>query len=146
MLNVFFGRSDEAITDPSILFGYFQIDEWYKDELVKKMIKGVDDCDVISPTCIISPVLGPIAPEYLSGGVKALILMLKTDVEVDLMACGSNCAEWVIEISKVKDIKVSMSSYDLFTSDFEFDALCLNDGSKISNSRDWWRKTVEFVG
>lgn len=146
MIKVFFGRTKNAITDPSITFRYGREDEWFNDDLVKRMIKDVDGDEVLSPYCIMSPVLGQIAPEYLSGGVKALILMLKTDYEIDLLVCGENCAKWVVEISKIKDITVSMSSFDLFSDgDYDFEAICLNDGSAIHNSMDWFIKSTEYI-
>lgn len=40
------------------------------------MIKDVDKSEVVSDECIISPVLGQIPPERLSGGVKTLLLIL----------------------------------------------------------------------
>lgn len=110
------------------------------------MIKDVDGCEVLSPNCIESPILGQITPDLLSGGVKALILLLKTDYEIDLLVCGENCAKWVVEISKLKDITVSMSSYDLFVDDFEMEAICLNNGNIILNSDDWWQNSVKYLG
>ena len=46
---------------------------WLVDPLCKKWIKAIDKSDVIGPHLIESPVLGPISPEWLSGGVKMLI-------------------------------------------------------------------------
>jgi hypothetical protein len=145
MIKVFFGRTKKAIINPDTTFKYGREDEWFADDLVKQMIKDIDGCDVLSPRCIDSPIFGQIPPDDLSGGVKALILMLKSDYEMDLIACGENCAKWVVEISKIKDITVSMSSYDLFIDDFEFEALCLNDGSMIHNSDEWWSKSVDYL-
>lgn len=146
MIKVFFGRTENAITNPDISFRYGRDDSWFDDELVKRMIKDVDGCDVLSPYCIDSLVLGQIPPDMLSGGVKALIIMLKTDYEIDLMVCGETCAKWVLEIAKLKDITVSMSSYDLFVGDYEIDAVCLNNGNKITNSDEWWSKSVDYLG
>ena len=52
---------------------------------------SVDGSKVISANAIESPVLGVIAPERLSGGVKALILMYKEpNLIINASACGDN--------------------------------------------------------
>ncbi len=50
-------------------------DEWIEDPFVKEMIQDVDSSTVISAHIIESPILGPITPKELSGGVKVLILI-----------------------------------------------------------------------
>lgn len=85
--------------------------EWMEDELVKNMVLDVDKSIVQSPYCIMSPVLGQIPPDMLSGGVKFLILMLKTDLRLDLSKCGENCAKWVIEIAKHKDVEADLNYF-----------------------------------
>lgn len=50
-------------------------DEWLTNPLSVKMIANVDKSTVIGNHLIESPVLGPISPKELSGGVKTLILM-----------------------------------------------------------------------
>lgn len=51
-----------------------------------------------------SPVLGPISPKDLSGGVKTLMLMAFADQEkvFNASACGDNCAKWILKIDKKK--------------------------------------------
>ena len=51
-------------------------DEWIEDPFVREMIQDVDSSAVLNAHIIESPVLGPITPKELSGGVKVLILML----------------------------------------------------------------------
>lgn len=116
MIRVFFGIDWEAIRNPDPYFKYNWREEWFEDPLVKEMVKGVDETIVLSPHCMDSPILGQIPPERLSGGVKALILLLKADMDlkIDLVACGDNCSKWLSKIGSIKDISVSMSGYDLF--------------------------------
>lgn len=51
------------------------------------------------------------------------------------------------EKSFLRDVQVSMSGYDLFLSDevVPIDAVCVNDGSKISNSDEWYFTSVKYV-
>ena len=78
MLNVWYkGGNVTVLTNAPLYFdGVFE-PEWFDDPLVKEMVKDVDDSEVVGPYLIISPVLGPIAPTHLSGGVKVLIILLK---------------------------------------------------------------------
>lgn len=76
-------------------------DEWIEDPFVKEMIQDVDSSTVLNTHIIESPILGPITPKELSGGVKVLILMLKDDSFVyNLTNCGNNCAKWVLKIAE----------------------------------------------
>ncbi len=101
---------------------------------------------IVYETLIISPVLGPIPPERLSGAVKALICMYKSDAYIDLIVCGPNCEKWILEITQNKDIIVGMSGYDITFENMNIEAICLNDQSNITNYVDWILKMNEFVG
>ena len=98
MLNIIFHRGTGDIEHPNYVFSpdiYFKYNyknEWFEDELVKKMVLDVDSSSVISAHAIDSPVLGVIAPERLSGGVKALIIMYKEpSLIVNASSCGNIC-------------------------------------------------------
>ena len=151
MINVLFGFSDDSILNIDGYFNNVFEYEWLDDDLVKEMIKSVDNSEVLSNQCIQSPVLGQIPPERLSGGVKALICLLKLSNEdfdglmIDLVVCGENCEDWLIEISKRKDITVSMSGFDIVFKNKPISGICLNDNSDISNWEDWHDKAVQFI-
>lgn len=95
MLNIWYcGGNVEVLTDAPRYFDNVWEDEWLEDPLVKQMIKDVDNSEVISPHLIESPVLGPIGPKDISGGVKVLILLLKdTSFIYNISNCGDNCAK-----------------------------------------------------
>ena len=86
MLNIWFrggenpdGTPIEVIDAIDFYFKYLFDEEWMEDPFVKEMIRDVDKSEVVAPHIIESPVLGPILPEVLSGGVKTLMMILKTD-------------------------------------------------------------------
>ena len=115
MLNIIFNRGSKDIENvnyvfsPDTYFKYNYEDEWFEDDFVKMMVQDVDGSTVVSAHSIDSPVLGIIAPERLSGGVKALIIMYKEpDLIVNASACGDNCAKWILEIGKKQDITVRL--------------------------------------
>ena len=63
-----------AIYHPPTYFDNCYEDEWLTTPLAKEMIRDVDRSEVISAHLIDSPVLGPIPPKDLSGGIKTLLL------------------------------------------------------------------------
>ncbi|KSV58741.1 DUF4869 domain-containing protein [Acetivibrio ethanolgignens] len=138
MLYIAFKESENTLRMIDSYFDFNYLDEWFDDDLVKEMIKDVDKSDVVSPNCIQSPVLGAIPPSKLSGGVKALILMLKQpELEVYATACGDNCAKWILEIAKLQDIHIVLKHLMLFGCDFN--AYCVTTESEINSLDDYRR-------
>ena len=106
-------------------------------ELAKKIIKDVDDSDVLSGECIKSPVLGQIPPERLSGGVKTLLLMLnEPDKIFNASTCGDNCAKWILEIGKQKDLTINLRHMMSFEKDTEFEIRIENGGEIVHSMKE----------
>ncbi len=131
MLHIYYGdMTDERyISVPDIYFNNTYEDSWITDELTSEMIKDVDKSDVIGANLIDSPFLGPIPPERLSGGVKTLILINNDPNHIfNASACGDNCAKWILEIAKTKDITIRLG-YLMDFGDEPFEV-------KIANTND----------
>lgn len=148
MVSVYFGYDNNAVLNVDAYFDHAFKNEWLRDKVVQKMIKDIDNSDVLSEYCIQSPVLGQIPPEKLSGGVKACILLwLLDDIVVDLTACGENCEDWLVYIFNNKDkVRVSMSGYDLTFKNKSIYGVCENDNSSIRDYNDWIIKMCEMAG
>ena len=111
-------------------------DEWIEDPFVREMIQDVDSSAVLNAHIIESPVLGPITPKELSGGVKVLILMLKDDSFVYNMSnCGDNCAKWILKIAETKDLTVYLQHIMRFTGEFEIKIM--NTGKTVHNPEEY---------
>ena len=83
--------------------------EWLKDSFIQKMIKDIDNSEVLGNGAIKSPVLGVIVPYTLSGGVKTLILIYKeSDKIFNASNCGDNCAKWLLKIGEEKNITINL--------------------------------------
>ncbi len=136
MLSIRYGKGEDTVLNVDAVFNNNYEDEWFDDSLVRQMVLDVDKSEVISPNCIQSPVLGQISPRDLSGGVKALILSLKTDMEIWATACGDNCAKWFLEIAKIKDITISISHLFNFPSD-EFNFADAATGKEYNNYNEF---------
>ena len=145
MLNLIYGEveSDNYIFDPDTFFNNTYEDEWITDELSKRMIRDVDKSEVIGPHLIESPVLGPISQKELSGGVKTLIL-INNDTEhiFNGSACGDNCAKWLIEIGKQKDVTVRLGYFMSF-GDEPFEAKVVNTNKIVHSSAELDREVID---
>ena len=137
MLNIVFGDKVKAVYHPPAYFDNTYRDEWITDTKTVEMIKDVDKSDVLGARVIDSPVLGSISTKELSGGVKTLILMRFDDSGkvFNASACGDNCAKWIYEISKEKDLTINLLHSVDFSSCNEFKAFIVNT-QKAVNSYD----------
>lgn len=132
MLSIYLGQMEEAIYYPPAYFNNTYDDEWITDPLTVEMIKDVDKSEVIGPHLIESPVLGPISVKEISGGVKTLVLMAFDDSGriFNASACGNNCAKWILEIGKRKDLTINLRHIMDFGNE-PFEIRILNNGEMV---------------
>lgn len=118
------------------------------DPIVKQTVKDIDDCEVQDKYCIMSKIFGQIPSDMLSGGVKScILLLLKDDTFVpDLIVCGENCQEWLSRIFNMKDVKVTMTGWDLTFHNLPIKGICENDNSEIRDWKDWTDKMRLMAG
>ena len=82
-------------------------------------------------------VLGQIPPERLSGGVKTLLLMLnEPDKIFNASTCGDNCAKWILEIGKQKDLTINLRHMMSFEKDTEFEIRIENGGEIVHSMKE----------
>lgn len=62
MLNIYYGKMQEAIFNTSVYFKNVYEDRWITDPFTKIMIQDIDQPTVLDSAVIDSPVLGKIAP------------------------------------------------------------------------------------
>ena len=132
MLTIIYGDAENSIYNTNIYFKNTYEPEWFESEIAKKIVKDIDDSDVLSGECINSPVLGQIPPERLSGGVKTLLLMLnEPDKIFNASTCGDNCAKWILEIGKQKDLTINLRHMMSFGQNTEFEIRIENGGEIV---------------
>lgn len=137
MLTIIYGDVENSIYNTNVYFKNTYEPEWIESELAKKMIKDVDDSDVLSGECINSPVLGQIPPKRLSGGVKTLLLMLnEPDKIFNASTCGDNCAKWILEIGKQQDLTINLRHMMSFEHGTEFEIRIANGGEIVHSMRE----------
>lgn len=109
MLNIYFGKMDDAIYNTAVYFNNTYKDAWITKPLSVEMIKDVDKSEVLSPQAIKSPVLGIISPEKLSGGVKTLMLIANDHDNIfNASTCGDNCAKWILKIAEKRKVVINL--------------------------------------
>ena len=146
MLSIYLGKMDKAIYYPPVYFDNTYEDEWITDELAREMSRDVDRSEVIGAHLIESPVLGPISPKELSGGVKTLILMALDDKEqiFNASACGDNCAKWILKISRMKNLTINLRHIMDFGEE-PMEAKILNTGDMVHNMQEFIGIAGKFV-
>ena len=137
MLTIIYGDEPRSIYNTNVYFKNTYESEWLESELAKKMIQDVDDSEVLGGECIKSPVLGQIPPERLSGGVKTLLLMLnEPDRIFNESTCGDNCAKWILEIAKQKDLTINLRHMMNFGKDTDFEIKIKNGGEVVHSMKE----------
>ena len=139
MLTIHFGSLDNEIYHPPTWFDNQYEDEWILTDLTKSMIRDIDKSEVIGVHLIESPVLGPISLREISGGVKTLILMAyDTSGKVfNASACGDNCAKWIIEIAKRKDLTIVLHHVMDFSEAGDFEAYIDNTKKTVHGYEEY---------
>lgn len=139
MLSICFGDMENTIFHPPTYFDNVYLDEWITDPFTVRLIKDIDKSDVIGARVIDSPFLGSISVKEISGGAKTVILM-KFDESGKIFnasACGDNCAKWIYEISKSKDLTINLHHVMDFSSCDRFEAYIINTKTIVSSFREY---------
>lgn len=144
MLKVTFKEPEKFYRDVDVYFNNQYEDIWLEDPIVSQIIKDIDKSDLISVNAVHSPILGIIPITRISGGAKALILMLKTERIIWGTACGDNCADWIVKISTMKDITLFFEHPMHFNC--AINGICLDNQRVIKNNNDFMCCYLESKG
>ena len=139
MLRIIFGDIPNSIYHPPTYFDNVYEDEWMVEPITVEMIRDVDQSEVISPRLIDSPFLGSIGPKDISGGVKTLILMMfdESGKIFNASSCGDNCAKWILEIARRKDLTINLHHLMNFSKCENFEAKMLNTGKIVHSYQEY---------
>ncbi len=146
VLSIIFGDVNNSIYHPPTYFDNVYLDEWITSPFSVEVIKDIDQSEVIGARVIDSPFLGSISTKELSGGVKTLILM-KYDESGKIFnasACGDNCAKWIFEIAKEKDLTINLHHVMDFSSCDDFEATILNTNKKVNSYREYLDEAISI--
>lgn len=145
MLKIYFGKNEEAIYNTAVYFKNKFLDEWITDSFSKEMIKDIDQSEVVSSHIIESPVLGPITPRELSGGVKTLILINKDREHIfNASTCGDNCAKWLLRLGNTGDVIINLRHLMDFGDD-SFEIEIMNTGDIVHDMGELVKIAGEYI-
>lgn len=146
MLHIHFGSMANEVYDPETYFKNQYEDAWITTDLSRAMIQDVDKSTVIDCRVIDSPVLGSITPRELSGGVKTLMLMAYDNAGYVFngSACGDNCAKWILEIAKKKELTITLHHIMEF-GDGPFEIEILNTGHIVNTGLDYVEEAAALL-
>ena len=139
MLQILFGDTKKAIYHPPTYFDNQYRGEWITNPKSVEIIKDIDKSDVLGARVVDSPVLGSISVKELSGGVKTLILMMfdESGKLFNASACGDNCAKWIYEISKGKDLTINLHHIMDFSNCDNFKAFIVNSQKTVNSYEEY---------
>ena len=134
------------VENPPLAFDIRHTSDDIINPLSVEMIKEIDKLDVVGPNLIKSPVLGPIPPQTLSGGVKTLIMINQhPDMIFNATHCGDNCSPYLLKIAKNKDITINLRYLMHFDLDDNDEIFIVNDGSIVKNNKEFTYKGYKFL-
>ena len=145
MLNVYFGDMPDAIYNTALYFRNVYQDAWITDYMSREIILDVDKSTVVSANLIESPVLGPISPVMLSGGVKTLLLIKHDKKQVfNASTCGDNCAKWILQLAEKRKLVINLHHVMDFGPD-DFKIKVLNSGVIAHNMSELIRESIPYL-
>lgn len=145
MLNVYFGDMPDAIYNTALYFRNVYQDAWITDSMSREIILDVDKSTVLSANLIESPVLGPISPVMLSGGVKTLLLIKHDKKQVfNASTCGDNCAKWILQLAEKRKLVINLHHVMDFGPD-DFKIKVLNSGVIAHNMSELIRESIPYL-
>lgn len=145
MLNVYFGDMPDAIYNTALYFRNVYQDAWITDSMSREIILDVDKSTVVSANLIESPVLGPISPVMLSGGVKTLLLIKHDKKQIfNASACGDNCAKWILQFAEKRKLVINLHHVMDFGPD-DFKIKVLNSGVIAHNMSELIRESIPYL-
>lgn len=104
MLHLYIGRRKDYFLSGDGVFDFNFDCSYLLTDFSKKVIKAIDKSEVVDKNVIVSPILGGIAPSFLAGSTKTLLMLMYTDYKFYLEAMGDNCLPFLKYISDQKDI------------------------------------------
>ena len=118
MLKIIFGEVENSVYHPPTYFDNQYEDEWITDPLSVAMIKDIDKSDVVGTHLI------------QSGRI------------VNASSCGDNCAKWIVELGKKKDLTINLHHVMDFSSVPEFEAVMLKNNVVVHSYGEYLEEAI----
>ena len=145
MLKIFYGEMKDVAYGPS-WFKYGYELSWFNDPFVCEMLLDVDKTTYKTGGVFNSQTLGAIPPEKLSGGLQTLIMIYEMPEKVfDATSCGPNCAKWLVEIGKKKDVTINLRYFIPFDGLEPFEVEIINASYKATDAVNFALTSLDYI-
>lgn len=144
MLYIHLGEFDDSyIVDINAYFNMFKEVKWFEDPFVRDVIQCIDKSEVIKGEYIESPIWGGMAPEKLSSGCKALILMrFFPERVIYATRCGDNCVSSILKLADQQDIHILLHHCMKFPDKFK--AFIVNTEKEVESDAEFVEEYYRF--
>lgn len=117
--------------------------EWFQDSYIKKIIKEIDNTEVIDGFNLYNEFLGSIPPEYLSSGCKGLILIYKENIKLNGDRFGDNCIPILMELATIKDVNITLRHIPKFPDNVQL--YIVNTSKIITSYKEFVEEYAEVI-
>lgn len=146
MLRIIFGSHPDEIYNTEMYYSHQYDKNWVMDPFAQKIIADIDDSTVIAPDLIKNDIFGLFDSNNLSAGVKTLLLIYnKPNLICNISNCGDNCAKYLLEIAKERDIKVCLHHLMDFGKDFSVKIINDNRRKVISDPMEYLSLANQYL-
>lgn len=137
---------DNMILYPGVTFDYVYEDSWFESDVVRDILKDIDNTEYIGGSVFRSD-LGIHTAKQLSGGVKTLILMYIGYGEgkyYPLSWLGENCYKYLDKVSEGRTIHLDLDTIPKLK-DLGCVFVSEENGSEIKNTVDLVKEYVTYA-
>jgi hypothetical protein len=154
MLYIYFGNIEDATAPEEYVMtidGWFNAlfdSLWTDDGWAARVIKEIDKSELLgSKRGVDSPILGRIDIINISGGAKSLIMMNAMPNLVYNGNCmGNNCWPLLLELTKTKDIAISLRYFPHFKWVEGAQVQCINSGEMFNSFKEFTDAHFHYIG
>lgn len=145
MLRIHVGPLEGQIKRPDHYFDRNYLPEWFEDPFVQEICLRIDKTVVHSAYQMENPIFGAVNCTVLSTGCKNTILAYKTDKIIPATHMGDNCAPLLVEISKQKELVITLEYLMDFSDIADFKAEIMNTNKIVSSVQDYVLEVGELL-
>ncbi len=139
------GFKDGCIKDPNSYFNLHKKKDWFNRQDIKEVIKEIDNTIAVKDEYLESPIFGGMAPERLSSGCKAVILLYVNPLcNVYASRCGDNCVPSIVRLAEKTDVIITLHHMMVFPEKFE--AVMLDTETAVHSRREFYLEYGRIKG
>lgn len=121
-------------------------DKYLETDFSKRVVREIDNSELVNRNLVISPVLGSISTRRISGGAKGVICAMYLDRIFRVSSFGANCFPLLAEVCKQKDM-LMLLDIGIAPFDYGFDKAYFIDSEKtVYNNLDFMSEYINLGG